>query len=106
MQINRAGPAERLDREVLSLLEGQPAEKASGARSISVYRLKARVAAINSLSGFADEAVRSLVAWVPCRAVWLMCVSTSLTALDQIVFLNLALVASTSLGHACRRRRA
>ncbi len=70
--MTRAGPAERLDREVLSLLEGQPAEKASGARSISVYRLKARVAAIDSLSGFADEAVRSspilLCHAVPCRA--------------------------------------
>ncbi len=62
----RAGPAERLDREVLSLLEGQPAEKASGARSISVYRLKARVAAIERLSGFADEPVRLRCAVLCC----------------------------------------
>ena len=70
--MTRAGPAERLDREVLSLLEGQPAEKASGARSISVYRLKARVAAIASLSGFVDEPVRHcavLLCAMACRAV-------------------------------------
>ena len=53
-----AGPAEQLDHEVLSLLEAQPAERATGARSISVYRLKARVAAVDGLSGFADDMVR------------------------------------------------
>ena len=56
----RAGPAEQLDEEVLSLLEAQPAEKATGARSISVYRLKARVAAVASLGGFTDETVQLL----------------------------------------------
>ena len=42
---------------MLSLLEAQPPEKATGARSISVYRLKARVAAVAGLSSFADELV-------------------------------------------------
>ena len=52
------GPAQQLDSEVLSLLEAQPAERATGARSISVYRLKARVAAVDELSGFAEQPVR------------------------------------------------